>query len=916
MYKVKVPSKRMPLRLILVMPFVLQIFAAVGLTGYFSLRNGQQSVNTLAGQLMDKVDTLIEQHLESYIESPHQLNEVNAAAIDAKLLDLQNFKTMGHFFWKQMQVFNVGYINFANRQGEFIGVERTEKGSILINETLKSSLSKMSIYKTDAQGNRVSRPEIISHQPPLQEETWYSAAAKAGKPLWTPIYQWDDKPEVLSVSYSHPIYDRNHKLIGVVGVDLLLSEIRDFLRNLKFSSSGRTFIVEHDGNLVATSTNEKPFQIVNGKAQRLNVLDSKDPLIKATAKYIQKKFGNFEDSEGTQKINFLLNDKPIFVNLRHWHDQFGLDWLVVVVVPQADFMAQVDANTQTTILLCIASLAIAILFSLMTSRWITQPIQRLSQASQAIANSAREGFMNGDSTEIVKIESISELDVLSQSFEQMTVQLKESFEQLETRVAQRTIQLQEATQKAEAANRAKSDFLDNMSHELRTPLNAILGFTQVMSRDSTLTPDRKENLEIIYRSGEHLLSLINDVLDMSKIEAGQISFNQNSFDLYRLLEAIKDIFHLSAQTKDLWLRIECASDVPQYIETDEGKLRQVLINLVGNAIKFTQTGGIYLRAKLGLSSNPQHTDRVVIWFEVEDTGAGIASEELANLFQPFVQTETGRQSQQGTGLGLPISRKFVQLMGGDVTVSSIPNQSTIFKFNTVVRQIEAVPPSTQPPQRRVIGLEPGQPTYRILVVDDRATNRQLLNKLLTPLGFEVCEASNGEEAIALWDSWNPHLIWMDMRMPVIDGYEASRQIKSHLKGQATTIIALTASTLEEERVIVLSAGCDDFIRKPFKEEVIFEKIAQFLGVRYRYESKIQPQESDLLPSVLMLTPEQLSVMPKAWVERLYDASSQLDEAQMEELIAQIPEEYRLLAQALQQKVTNLDFDQIMQLAQQ
>lgn len=326
-------------------------------------------------------------------------------------------------------------------------------------------------------------------------------------------------------------------------------------------------------------------------------------------------------------------------------------------------------------------------------------------------------------------------------------------------------------------------------------------------------------------------------------------------------------------------------------------------------------GGVSIRVTLGLSSNLQDTDRAMIWFEVEDTGAGIASEELASLFQPFIQTESGRKSQQGTGLGLPISRKFVQLMGGDITVDSIPGQKTIFKFNTLVQEIEAVPLPIKQTKQRVIGLEPGQPTYRILVVDDRATNRQLLDKLLTPVGFEVREARNGKEAIAVWDSWNPHLIWMDMRMPIVDGYEASRQIKANLKGQATTIIALTASTLEEERVVVLSAGCDDFVRKPFKEDVIFEKIEQFLGVRYRYESRAQPQELNLLSSTFVLTPDRLSVMPRAWIEQLYDASSQLDEAQMEKLITQIPEEHSSLAQALQKKVANLDFDQIILLAQ-
>ncbi len=312
-------------------------------------------------------------------------------------------------------------------------------------------------------------------------------------------------------------------------------------------------------------------------------------------------------------------------------------------------------------------------------------------------------------------------------------------------------------------------------------------------------------------------------------------------------------------------------------------------------------------------------------FEVEDTGPGIAQNELEGLFEPFVQTETGRKSQQGTGLGLPISRKFVQLMAGDITVNSTLGQGTIFQFDIQVKLAEVADLPEPQQTRQVLSLEPGQPEYRILVVDDRDLNRRLLTKLLTPVGFQVREAENGQDAIAVWSSWEPHLIWMDMRMPVMNGYEATKEIKSDLKGQATAIVALTASILEEEKAVVLGAGYDDFVRKPFREDAIWEKIAKYLGVRYVYadhqpssDASLNYQFNGQLKEKVesyVLKAESLNVMPADWVTQLNYAAIQLDTEQVGALIAQIPEKHTSLAKALQQKVNDFDFGQIINLTQ-
>lgn len=519
-----------------------------------------------------------------------------------------------------------------------------------------------------------------------------------------------------------------------------------------------------------------------------------------------------------------------------------------------------------------------------------------------------------------------------------------------------------AKQAADAANTAKSEFLANMSHELRTPLNAILGFTQVMGRDSSLSTEQQQHLDIISHSGEHLLELINDILEMSKIEAGRITLNQNSFDLRRLLDNLKEMLQLKALSKGLQLIVDDTPDVPQYVQTDERKLREILINLLGNAIKFTQEGSVTLRVVRELNvgrlkvegsdelnigrlkvegsnqfsnfqpfnlqpSTQTNLQPVTLRFEVEDTGPGIAPEEVDKLFTTFGQTETGRKSLEGTGLGLAISQKFVQLMGGDITVSSTLGKGTTFAFDIQLELAKATEIKIPQESRRVIGLAPDQAKYRILVVEDQPANRLLLVKLLTSVGFDVREAENGQEAVTLWSRYSPHLIFMDMRMPVMNGYEATKRIKSHLKGQATGIIALTASALEEDRIVILSAGCDDFIRKPFREEVLLEKITQHLGVRYLYEESGVKDKKDEGTQGESRTDDQqedcpnqsldfhLSRMPRDWVAQLNEAALKCLDHVIIQLIEQIPEDHAPLANTLEDWANNFLFNQVIDLIQ-
>ena len=514
------------------------------------------------------------------------------------------------------------------------------------------------------------------------------------------------------------------------------------------------------------------------------------------------------------------------------------------------------------------------------------------------------------------------------------VKTLENFTQeLETKVEQRTAQLEASIQNTETAltqaqnaNKAKSRFLANMSHELRTPLNAILGFTQLMCRDSSISQEHQENIQIINRSGEHLLKLINDILEMSKIEVGQITLNEAKFDLYIMLKSIEEMLRLKAKAKNISLNFKIPKSVPQYIFADEGKLRQIIINLLGNALKFTEKGSITLSVELKESSSTEDinidflfADTYCLYFSIEDTGPGIAVEERSQLFSPFEQTKTGRISNEGTGLGLSICHKFVELMGGELKVESTVGKGSTFFFEILIKLEDAQVPNIssdgdRQELRRAIAIASNQPQYKILAVDDVPASRLLLQKMLTNIGFAVKEAGDGQEAVNVWSSWQPDLILMDMRMPVMDGYEATGKIKSQPQGKKTIIIALTASAFEEERVAILSAGCDDFMRKPFYETELVAKIGQYLNIEYIYEEIVETTVGDI-EHLAEITKEDLAVMSLEWRSQLYDAAAKVDDREILQLLSEIPQEYESLAKGLENLVEHFRCDKIIDLTE-
>ena len=595
--------------------------------------------------------------------------------------------------------------------------------------------------------------------------------------------------------------------------------------------------------MIASSQIEQPYIIKGKDLETIKAVEIANPIVQATAKQLTAKFGSFTTITDSQQMAFDINGERQFVQVTPMKDEWGIDWLGIVVVPESDFMAQINANTQTTIWLCIGTLLIATILGWYTSRWITQPLQRLSQASEAIAD--------GNLEQKIELPGKNELGRLAQSFNRMAQQLRDSFNrlqntnvELEQRVEARTVELQQAKDIADNANMAKSRFLANMSHELRTPLNGVLGYTQILQRSEPLTPKARTGIDIIYQCGSHLLMLINDILDLSKIEADKLELHPTAFHFPSFLQGVAEICNIRAEQKHIAFNFEVDPQLPVGVKGDEKRLRQVLINLLGNAVKFTDRGSVTFNVEVtkceeshsqsSIDNPKSQIPNRFIRFQIEDTGVGMTPEQVAKIFLPFEQVGNTKKQAEGTGLGLSISQKIVELMNTRIEVQSQAGVGSIFSFEVELPDALDWADSLRITSQGAIAGYEGK-KRKILVVDDRWENRSVLVNLLEPVGFELLEAENGQEAMDRVLTHQPDLIVTDLAMPVMDGFEFLQKVRSHPQLQAMPVLVSSASVFEIDRHKSLAAGGNDFLPKPVQADILLELIQKYLQLDWIYD---------------------------------------------------------------------------------
>ncbi len=725
-------SRQVPLRLLLLLPFVLQIFVAVGLTSYFSLTNGRKALDSLASKLQAETTARVAQHLDSYLAIPAKVNQINADAIQLGLLDLRDFHQVGHYFWKQMRQFNLGYISYGSQKGEFIGVERLDTGELLINERSARTRNKLAVYRTNSQGDRTQLQAIKADYDP-RTESWYGYTVKAQKQLWSSIYSWEDKPEVMSFSVNQPIVDAKGKLVGVMGIDLVLTQIQTFLKRMNIKSTGRIFILERNGLLVASSANEPPYRLVNGQGTRLAAVDSPDRQIHDTAQALNQQFRNLQTIQTVQTLTLMSNGQKELVRVTPWRDEFGLDWLIVVAVPETDFLAEIDLNTRSTILLCLVALVIAIVVGFCTSQWIAYPIRRLSQAAQVLATASQEHQSWSSWQPTAMTTHCAEINVLAASFNTMAEQLQHSFaalaatnQGLEQHVAERTQELTTALKylkqmQAHLVHTEKMSGLGQMiagiAHEVNNPIGFIhnnlnyanqylTALLQLLSLYQTYYP---EPVAAIQQELEDFdLDFVQQDLPKLLASMGQgttrirdIVLSLRNFS--RLDEAAMKLVNLHEGIDSTLLMVQhrlrpTARSGPiqisqhygplPLVECYAGQLNQVFLHLLENAIDAIIARPVASSppGQITITTQMAGTDWVAI--TIADNGVGMTEAVQAKIFDPFFTT---KPIGQGTGLGLSVSYQVVvEQHGGALTCLSDLGQGTQFQLTLPVSQPEQV----------------------------------------------------------------------------------------------------------------------------------------------------------------------------------------------------------------------------------
>jgi two-component system sensor histidine kinase ChiS len=773
------------------------------------------------------VSNRIEQNLRTYLQTPHQINQSKLDAVKLGFVNMKDLSAWEKYLWRQVQLYP--YINFtsiANLNGEYRSGEKMSDGTLLINASGPSTKFNFYSYNTNDTGDRTKVSATIKNFD-IRQNPFYKDAALAAKPTWSSVDISLLEPTLI-VSALQPVYNKK-QLEGVLITALRLDSIGKFLNSIKIGKSGQTFIIERKGTLLATSTSEKPFRTKNGKKEQFQVKESSDLVTQSTAKYLASHFRDLQQITKAQQINFAINGKQQFLKVLPFQDGKGLDWLIVVVVPEADFMEQIHAGNRTTVLLCLAALGIATVLGILTSRWITQPILKLKDAAIALSE--------GQFDKTVKLDRSDELGVLAAAFNSMAAQLQASFSALETKNTE-----------LQRLDKLKDEFLGNTSHELRTPLNGIIGIAESLIDGATgqLPETTNFNLALISASGKRLSSLIDDILDFSQLKHKTIELQIKSVDLREVVSVILTLSQPLVGKKNLQLINSVAAELPP-IAADENRLEQILYNLIGNAIKFTESGTVEISAAL-VTGNEQSSSNSQLAITVSDTGIGIPEDKLEQIFESFEQADGSTAREYGgTGLGLAVAKQLVELHGSKISVSSTLGVGSQFTFTLPVSDSQPEFSSRQSrltegdrilstpgfdPQSFLINssltaesdlIEGGK--IQVLVVDDEPINIQVITNNLALENYAITQANSGREALNLIESgFKPDLILLDVMMPLMTGYEVCREVRKKYSALEMPILMLTAKNQTTDLVEAFNSEANDYITKPFIKKELLARI--------------------------------------------------------------------------------------------
>jgi two-component system sensor histidine kinase ChiS len=834
------------LRTILIVPFVLQIVGTVGLVGYLSSKNGQQAISNLASQLIGEVSDRTRQHLESYTKLPPQIAQVVANDLKLGIINLkpQNLQGLDAYFLNRIQTFDsVSFIYVGNQQGKFIGAGPTHRHgnlSYIVEVTDGTTQGNYLSYAVDAQGHRTKKIGTSLNYDP-RRRPWYKAAVQRGKTTWSEIYPFIGAAnEGLTITAVAPFFETSGKLAGVTAVDLYLNDISEFLKRLSISRSGQVFIIEPNGLLVGSSSNQAAFAQQHGKVERVLAANSANPLIRETMQYLEGQFGQLNTIQQSQRLIFNLQNQRQFVQVTPWQDGYGLNWFIIAVVPESDFMTEIDANTQKTAVLCVLALLIAIATGIATAHWITKPILRLNRAAK--------GITEGNWGDPVNLKRSDEVGELATSFNIMAEQLKTSLTDLEAK-----------NQALQRLDQLKDEFLANTSHELRTPLNGMIGIAESMLDGATgdLSSLQQQNLWMIVQSGHRLSNLVNDTLDFSKLRHHDIQLQLKPIGLRETVEVVLSLHTLLSNQKKLLLLNHIPADRPPVL-ADENRLQQILHNLIGNAIKFTERGKIEISAEFVTHQALSHqhasfTDEVPVANDSEhivvtisDTGIGIPADKLDRIFASFEQADGSiSRTYGGTGLGLAITKQLVELHGGRIWADSILGKGTQFRFTLPIAQGKlksTIVPAREhqsntewltPQSNRTDIQASNSANPKILVVDDEPINLQVFANLLKLQQYDVIITASGREALAILEQGvKPDLVLLDVMMPMMTGYETTRIIRQRYSADQLPIILVSAENQIEAIVVGLEAGANDYLTKPIAKDELFARIHTHLQIRH------------------------------------------------------------------------------------